>query len=77
MKMNDYLNMWTVYDHPRDVPDCFVARRWEIHKGGRTKATTDVVIGSSLDEVRARLPGGLHRMERYENDDPKIVEVWL
>jgi uncharacterized C2H2 Zn-finger protein len=28
--MNAPLSMWTIYDHPRDYPAYFVARRWEI-----------------------------------------------
>jgi hypothetical protein len=67
---------WTIYDHPRDYPDCFVARRW-ITKGYDVIATADTFTAATLDEVRALLPPGLIVFPRCSNDDPVIVEVWL
>jgi hypothetical protein len=69
------LSIWTVYDHPRDYPQHYVARRTEI--GVPSVVTKDMFVADTLDEVRALLPPGLHRLPRYENDDPVIVEVWL
>jgi hypothetical protein len=68
----DGLNIWTVYDHPLDYPNSFVARRWAMNV-----PTADVIVSPSLDRVRASLPPGLYRMNRNPNDDPKIVEVWI
>lgn len=70
------LSMWVVYDHPRDMPDHFVARRHEVHPRGPVP-TGDVIKGNTLGEVRARLPPGLYRMPRDPNDEPQIVEVWM
>jgi len=70
------MEMWTVYDHPLDYPDGFAARKCVI--GVNTVTHTDEMFtGDTLDEVRALLPPGLYRIHRYEQDDPKIVEVWL
>ncbi len=79
MKTDDaVLVIWTVYKHPRDYPDKFVARA---HIVGRCKdqsgPTTAVVIADTLDAVRAQLPPGLIRMPRLRDDDPVIVETWL
>jgi hypothetical protein len=74
--MTNQLTGWTVYDHPRDYPDCFVARRW-IAKGGDVIPTTDMLVATTLDEVRALLPPGLIRFARMPEDDAKIVEVWI
>lgn len=70
------LSIWTVYDHPRDQPDAFVARRWDI-QCGVTYATSDMFVAPTLNEIRALLPPGLVRMTRDVTDDPVIVESWV
>lgn len=74
--MSRHLEMWTVYDHPADFPDAFVARKWVVRAGGPI-ATPEVVMGVTLEEVRERLPEGLYPLNRNEGDDPTIVETWL
>jgi hypothetical protein len=73
--MDHQLEMWTVYRHPRDYPDKFVARKWMVTP--EPTATHDMFVANSLDEVRMLLPFGLHCLPRMEHDDPAIVEVWL
>lgn len=73
---DDVLRMWTVYDHPADYPDGFIARLWEV-EGSSYRATDQVVTGGTLDGVRAQLPPGLHRLPRSVGDDPVVVETWL
>jgi ribosomal protein L37E len=70
------LEMWTVYDHPKDQPDSFVARKWCVD-GQTMLGTSDMFVASTLGELRALLPPGLHRLPRNEGDDPTIVETWL
>lgn len=71
------LHMWTVYDHPADFPDCFVARLYVVGSGPNFGATNRIVTGETLDAVRAQLPPGLYNAGRQPGDDPKIVETWL
>jgi hypothetical protein len=72
------LTMWTVYSHPKDYPDHFIARKWLIgSKRDEPEATDEVVARFSLDEVRTALPPGLYCIGRKTGDDPCIVEVWL
>lgn len=71
------LSIWTVFDHPADYPDSFVARRFEVHSGGVTFATPEAVFATSLEAVRAKLPPGLYRMPRQHDDEPQIVESWI
>lgn len=66
------LPIWTIYRHPKDYPDCYVARRWLLYK-----STDLVLLGRDLDAVRSLLPEGLHRIERDQRDDPCIVESWI
>jgi hypothetical protein len=67
-----FLSLWTVYDHPTDHPDAFVARRFE-----NNQPTTDTVVGD-LQLIRECMQlAGLVCMMRAESDDPKIVETWI
>lgn len=71
------LDMWVVYDHPRDVPDAFVARRWTIGPRGET-ATGETIAHENLAAIRVELAQrGLFRIPRHTADDPTILEVWL
>lgn len=36
----------------------------------------DVIAAPSLDELRAKLPAGLHVDKRFPFTDPTIVEAW-
>ena len=74
--MTSGLEMWTVYDHPLDYPDYFVARKSVVGVNAVTM-THEMFMADTLDELRKLLPAGLYRIHRYEQDDPMIVEVWL
>lgn len=72
------LSMWVIYDHPLDFPGGYIARKWNI--GGGLKplfATGSTVTGDTLEEVRAKLPRGLYRINRDPRDEPQVVECWL
>jgi hypothetical protein len=70
------LNIWTVYDHPKDFPDGFVARRFEC-LGPAPVATNDVVQGD-LPAIRDAFSRcGLTRLLRNDGDEPQIVESWI
>jgi hypothetical protein len=74
---DDPLVMWTVTDHPTDLPDWYVARKTLVVPGA-TVMTNDVRKTSTLDELREQLARmGLTPIARDPKDDPKIVEVWL
>lgn len=77
------LDMWTVYDHPKDYPHDFIARRHVLNTGvavdkPMAKATSDTIIARDLEQIRKQLRGaGLVCIPRMEGDEPQIVEVWL
>jgi len=77
--MNDSLSMWTVYDHPKDFPNTFVAREFRIGPGGKMEITANVIISADIDVLRRTLltDMGLTCLDRNEEDDPAIVETWL
>lgn len=70
------LTMWVVYAYPSDYPDKVAARLHEAHPSG-PKATERLILGDTVDAVRAVLPSGLFRLPRDPRDPPQIVEVWL
>lgn len=69
---SQYHEMWVVYDHPTDFPESYVARKWK-----NCTPTQDIIVETTLETVRERLPNGLVRLERHELDDPCIVESWI
>jgi hypothetical protein len=69
------LSLYVIYDHPTDYPDSFVVRRWE---GLRPREV--VAITKTIEAARKLLTDtmpDLTRLARSDQDDPKIVEVWL
>lgn len=72
------LSMWVVYAHPKDDPDVFVARRWELGQAGGLEPTMVVMRDADLERLRGVLRArGLFHLARDPADDPVIVEVWL
>lgn len=73
MTTTNELAIWVVYDHPKDYPEYFVARRWIGDKHDNT-----VWASKDLDALRDMLAkNGLTRLHRMEGDDPVIMETWL
>jgi len=72
--MSRELVIWTIYDHPKDFPNCFVARKYL-----NATPTGEVIVSQKLDDIRSILSSvyGLVVLSRDENDDPVIVETWL
>jgi hypothetical protein len=76
--IDEPLVMWTVYDHPKDHPDVFVARAWLVTGAPEPVATGSLIISATLAGVRQQLArDGLVCLARRPEDDPAIVEVWL
>lgn len=70
------LPMFTVYDHPRDQPDVYVARLWFTLP--KAEATNLILRHPELEVIRDELRGlGLVHLMRQEADDPAILETWL
>lgn len=66
------LPMIAVYEHPLDFPEHYVARLFDINK-----STPHCIVKDTLEEIRAAIPEHFHRLERAQQDEPQIVEVWL
>lgn len=71
--MSDQLELWVVYDHPKDWPFGWIARKWI-----GEAPTANTIITSSIHDMRAQLQSmGLVSIGRSHNDDPAITEVWV
>lgn len=71
--MTEGLPIWVVYDHPKDYPGHYVARKWV----GETP-TREMIAYKDIDELRmSLLAAGLTPLSRSPEDDPSIVETWL
>ena len=71
------LSMWTIYDKPLDLPTGYVARRFEVEKGG-PKPTNDMLQTPDLEMLRESfLQAGLTCLARDAEDHPNVVESWL
>jgi hypothetical protein len=71
------MEMWTVYDHPHDFPEHFVARLF-VMSADTVGPTQLVLVANTLDELRDEFEShGLVCLTRHPSDDAKIVEVWL
>lgn len=75
--MTDYLYIWTIYDHPRDMPDYWVVRQWRVGDGGKLQTCLVVHGYQTLEEAQDSIPPGLCWFPRQNEDDPCIVESWL
>jgi len=71
------MSVWTLYDHPRDDPTCYVLRRFDIVRG--SAESTDIVFRSTdIGWLRAvAIDMGLFRIDRSPGDEPQIVESWI
>ena len=69
------LEMWVVYDHPKDYPDDYVAR---MHVVPGPRATAVALKCRDLENLRGFLrERGKVCIARSPQDDPCIVETWL
>lgn len=69
--------MWVIYDHPRDYPRNYVARKWRYDTNPPT-ATPDLIVSPSIERLREMMvDAGYTRIERHPIDDAVILETWV
>jgi hypothetical protein len=72
------LPMWVVYDHPKDWPEFYVARKWMTGGSPDGTPTDHVIMDRDLENLRRTL-WRLHlvKLDRMEGDNPVILETWI
>ena len=74
---------YVIYGNPIDYPGRFVVRRWRMTDTQPRKFRPDpnlMTNCATLEEARVAVQQAdpnLVCIQRCENDDPSIVEVWL
>jgi hypothetical protein len=72
------VQLWTVYKGASDVPETRYCARLSIIKSGGAFATDMLMKSDDIEELRETFAAlGLVRINRREEDDPVIVEVWI
>jgi hypothetical protein len=74
------LLMWTVYDHPADYPDGYIARLFTVTEAGPvpTGHTMQGKGDFGLHLIRRFMERqGFACLHRNEEDPPQIMETWL
>ena len=75
--MNNGLTIWVIYDHPKDYPESFVARKF-VYIDNELKPTSKTLKDVDIDNIRKKLRGkSFTPLPRLKNDDQKIVETWI
>ena len=69
----------TVNEHPKDIPDSYVARAHILTHGVKAPYASPAIYiaRDSLEAVRAAIPEDMVRMCRQPTDAPVIVESYM
>jgi hypothetical protein len=71
------LIMWTIFDHPSDYPNNFVARECHVMQDGK-RVWGSFMLCPHIEPIREQMRlAGLTCIGRQPEDDPVIIEVWL
>jgi hypothetical protein len=67
-----FIEIWTIYEKPRDFPDSFVVRLFK-------NATPTIVfyIADTLERARDYIPPDKQMLDRHPSDPASIVETWV
>ena len=73
----DAMGMWVICKNPSDYPGFYTARIYVLHEGKIVHPSGSLFFSHNLKGIRAKLPPGLNRVERSEEDDPVVIESWI
>lgn len=73
MSRGKYLQMFVIYEDPKDYPGQFVVRRWL----GLEPDPKPLMVTDDLIKARASIPEYCTMLGRFTDDDPAIKEVWI
>ena len=60
-----------IYAHPKDYLNSYVARLFDVNK-----PTNVVIVSKNLEELRNKIPKGMVKFNRGNEDDEKIIESY-
>lgn len=73
------LSFYAIYDHPKDYPDDWIIRRWDVVDGNpKPQPQGRAIVCESAEAARQRIqelrPGAI--LITIDDPDPAIYEVW-
>jgi len=71
--VSEVLEIYVVYEDPKDFPGKLVLRRWV----GLTPDPEPLIVATELKEIRETIPDHCVPINRFDDDDAKIKEVWI
>lgn len=71
------MKQYVLYDHPDDFPDHYIVREWNIEEGRIAPKGIFARNKSLVFLMELMLHEGMIFMNRSEEDDPKILGVWI
>lgn len=73
----DVLHTYAIYERPRDFPNSYVLRRWNVENGQIRPDPLPMAVALDLETVRAALPSGVVKVTDRQAQDPGILEEWI
>lgn len=67
---------YVIYDRPKDAPEHYVVRRWEVLRNGSLR-DCEAFGYKRLEDARKIIPSWATCVNRMPGDDPAILEVWI
>lgn len=77
MLVSSIIQLYAITHKTSDYGDKFVVRIFDIGPGLYAPRREPFALEDTLEAARAKLPKGLQRLPRDQNDDPVIVESWV
>lgn len=67
-----HIRVWTIYDHPEDYPDSFIARKFL-----NNSPTDDIIVSDNLANIEQELEDMGYCELPVHEPNPQIVSVWM
>lgn len=68
------LPMWVLYKHPKDHPTKYVLRLWD---GATNTPRSLIYLADDMEQIHREIGGRFSRLERFNDDEPHIMAVYL
>lgn len=73
-----FMTMWTIFDHPTDFPDHYVARENILRNDNTYGPSENFIQSTDLEVVREQLLHmGKTPIPRDPSDQANIIETWI
>lgn len=70
------MKQYVIYEKPLGSLSPYAIQVWELTKQGENIPKWGAEV-STLDSARNLVPEGSVKIEKSEDDDPHIVEIWI